>query len=287
MGSNLWIRWSPDGQYVAYIKEGLDAGNIWQLAVQDLETGEERKLANNMQMAMSPCWSPDGKSVLITGIVIDKFSTKGLKSGVYIVDVKTGQTTEIFDGSKYKNEINRPDDHAFPLSDLQWSSDGKSIYYLFFTDRLVKLDLETSEEKILYKHSRFERNVLNLSPDGKRLLLAVRSLEGKKSRLFTISVDGGEETELCRAQEASGFETAMWSPDGKYVYFTERADGTNLWRLPAKGGMPQRVWQSENRTEIFDIHPDGQQVVLAMRERELEIRVIENLAQELEKIFGR
>jgi Tol biopolymer transport system component len=287
LGSNYWIRWSPDGQYLAYTKEDRNANNPWQLTILDLNTGVERKVADDMQMAMSPCWSPDGNSILVTGVAKDESSTKGLKSGVYLVDVKTGQSTEIFNLSKYKDKINPPDDDAFPLSDLQWSLDGKSIFYLFFTDRLVKHDLATGEDKILYKHSHFARGVLTRSPDGKNLLLATRSPEDEKSRLFTIPVEGGEEKELCTPQEASGFYAAMWSPDGKYIYFTERSEGTSLWRIPVEGGIPQKVWQSKDRAEIFSIHPDGNQVALAIRERELEIRVIENLVQELKKIFGK
>jgi len=284
LGSNIWVKWSPDGQYLTYIKENNKADNPWQLTIQDLKTGEERKLADNLLMARSPCWSPDGNSILVVGTDKNKYRTKGYKGGIYIGDVKTGQTTEILLLSNYK--YNTPEDDAFPLSDIEWSSDGKSIFYLFFKDRLVKHDLETGEEKILYKHSRFERGVLKRSPDGKNLLFAVRSPEEKKSHLFTMPVEGGKEKELCTPQEASYFEIAMWSPDGKYIYFTERSDGTNLWRIPAEGGIPQKVWHSKNRTEVFSIHPDGKQIALAIRERTTEIRVIENLVQELEKIYN-
>lgn len=291
LGSNYGIKWSPDGQYLTYIKENSKANNPWQLTIQNLKTGEERKLADNMLMAMSPCWSPDGNSILVTGVAKNEFGTKGFKSGIYIVDVKSGKTTEILDLADYKDKINPPDDDAFVLSDLQWSSDGKSIFYLFFTDRLVKHDLETGEEKILYEHSHFERGVLTRSPDGKNLLLAVRSPEEKKSRLFTIPVEGGKEKELCPAQEADGFDWGFWSPDGKYIFFSETffaegSDGSNLWRIPAEGGIPQKIWHSKNRAEVFSIRPDGQQIALAIRERTTEIRVIENLVQELEKIYN-
>ena len=121
------------------------------------------------------------------------------------------------------------------------------------------------------------------SPDGKLLLFGVK--EEGESHLLTISVGGGEGKELFASQ--GGFERAMWSPDGKCVYFTKSQDGTSLWRLPATGGTPQKVWQSENRVEIFGIHPDGKQMSFAMREREMEIRVIENLVQELEKIYDK
>jgi len=161
---------------------------------------------------------------------------------------------------------NTPDDDAFPLSDIEWSLDGKSIFYLFFKDRLVKHDLETNEEKILYKNAHFNRLVLQRSPDGKNLLFAVYYPEEKKSHLFTMSAEGGTEKELCTSQEADNFHQALWSPDGKYIFFTETEvlEGkTSLWRVPAVGGTPQKVWHLEDLTEVFDIHPDGNQIALA------------------------
>jgi len=281
LGSNFWLEWSPDGQYLSYIEEGSGANNPRQLIIQNLKTAEERKLADNLYV-MSPCWSPDGNSILAIGFE----KTAPTKSaGIYIVDVGTGQTTQIVNLLDYKNKFNPPGDDSSPLSDVQWSFDGRSIFYLFFTGGLVKRDLATGEDKILYRHSRFERRVLRLSPDGKSLLFGVRDLEGKKSRLFTIPVEGGQEKELCTRQEP-GVRTAMWSPDGKYVYFSEMQDGTSLWRIPAEGGIPQKVWHSKNNVEVFGIHPDGKQMALAIRELEMEIRVIENLTQELEKIYA-
>jgi len=284
LGSNYGIKWSPDGRYLAYMKMKDKADNPMPLTIMDLETGEERKLADNLRIATSPCWAPDGKSILVVGRDINQARSKDYKGGLYIVDVKTGQTAEILLLSDY--EYNLPYDDAFPLSDIEWSADGKSIFFLFFMDRLIKHDLETGEDKILYKHPRFERGVLERSPDGKNLLLALRYPEGKKSRLLTIPAGGGEEKELCTAQEARGFYAALWSPDGKYVYFTEQRNGMSLWRIPAEGGIPQKIWHSEDRAEIYSMHPDGDRIALSIRERTTEIRVIENLVQELKKIYG-
>jgi Tol biopolymer transport system component len=284
LGSRIWMNWSPDGQYLSYIEEKPRANNPLQLFIQDLKTAEERKLADNLT-TMSPLrWSPDGNLILVIGF---EKSARTKSAGIYAVDVRTGQITQIVNLSDYKGKINPPGDDAFPLSDAEWSADGKSIFFLFFTDRLVKRDLATGEDTVLYKASRFERSILKLSPDGKSLLFGVRDPEGKKSRLYTIPVEGGTEKELCvREAVGLGIGLAMWSPDGKYVYFTEVKDGTSLWRLAAEGGIPQKVWHSKNRADVFGIHPDGKQIALAIRELELEIRVIETLAQELEKIYG-
>jgi Tol biopolymer transport system component len=283
LGSNLGVQWSPDGQSLIYVKLNDKADSPLQLTIRDLKTGEERRLADNLSMTMSSCWSPDGNSILVVGY---EKSIRTKSAGIYKVDVRTGQATQILNLSDYKDKINPPGDDAFPLSDAQWSLDGKSVFYLFFTDRLVKRDLTTGEEKVLYRHSRFDRSVLKLSPDGKSLLFAVRSPEDKKSHLYTMPVEGGNLKELCTAQESAYFETGMWSPDGKYVYFTEMKDeGTSLWRIPAAGGIPQKTWQSKDRAEVFSFHPDGKQIALAIYERELEIRVIKNLVQELEKVY--
>jgi Tol biopolymer transport system component len=283
LGSNIWVKWSPDGQNLTYIKLDKKAVNSSPLTIQDLKTGEERILGNNLKTAMSPCWSPDGMSILVVGRDKNKDQTKDYKGGIYQVDVETGQTTEVLLLSDYK--YNLPDDDAFPLSDIEWSADGSSIFFLFFKDRLMKHDLDTGKDKILYKHSNFERGTLNRSPDGKSLLFGVKPPNGNKSLLLTLPVEGGKEKELCTTQEADGFGWGcFWSPDGKYIYFTERSNGTNLWRVPAEGGIPQKIWHSEDRTEVFSIHPDGKQIALAIRERTTEVRVIENLVQELEKI---
>jgi len=278
-GSNFWLIWSPDGQYLAYIN--IEDRNTLQLTVQDLKTGREQKLADNTLLPLGAIWSPDGNSIMVVGFEKSKFQTNGYSGGIYLVDVKTGQTTEILLLSDY--EFNVPEDDHPPLSIIEWSADGKSIFYLFFKDRLVKHNLETGEDKILYSHSNFEPYVLDLSPNGNILLFGIQN-RGEKSRLLTIPAEGGKVKEVCTAQETNDVVSAFWSPDGKYIYFTERPEETNLWRIPEAGGKPQKIWSSENRADIYCIHPDGNHIAFSIRERTTEVRVIENLVQELERL---
>ncbi|MFC2160924.1 tetratricopeptide repeat protein [Acidobacteriota bacterium] len=283
LGSVIYVTWSPDGQSLAYIREDGKAASPWQLTIQDLKTGEEHKLATNLFIAKSPSWSPDGNSILVIGRPQKpKTAADIYNGGIYNVDVKTGQTTEVLLLSDF--EFARPKDAAWPLSEIQWSLDGKSMFYLFFKDRLVKRDLKTGEEKILYKHSDFSSEILERSPDGKSLLFSVEDSEKKKGVLYTISVDGEQVKELCTSQEAESFHMGMWSPDGQYIYFTESENEYNLWRIPSEGGKPQKVWHSKNNGYVWSIHPDGNQIALSIRERTTQIKVIENLVQELEKL---
>jgi len=278
-GSNYGLNWSPDGQYLSYLN--LDDGR--KSVIQDLKTGEEHKPYDKTLIPFGFSWSPDGNSFLLVGKEENQLQTEGYKGDIFLIDTETGQTDIVLKLSDY--EYNVPEDDAFPLSELEWCPDGKSFYYLFFKDRLVKHDLETGEDKILFKYPGFTRNVLDLSPDGASLLFGLEYPGEKKSRLFTTPAEGGKEKEVCTVQEAKGFATAFWSPDGTYIYFVEILESmkTNLWRVPSIGGLPEKVWSSENRVDIFDIHPDGNQIAFSIRERKTEVRVIENLVQELEK----
>lgn len=284
-GSNYGVLWSPDGRYLAYIK--IDDGNVdpVHFIVQDLKTGEEHRLIKTLYPG-SYSWSPDGNSILLAGKEKDKLQTLGYKGDIFLLDIETGNLDKILQLSDY--EYNVPEDDSRPLSDLEWSPDGKSFYYLFFKDRLVRHDLGTGEDKILYKHPDFTRGVMDLSPDGTKLLFGLEYPGDEKSHLFTIPAEGGEKKEVCTSQEAKHLRTAFWSPDGKHIYFTEVLEGrkSNLWRVSSTGGQAEKVWSSESLVEIFDLHPDGKQVAFSIRERKTEVRVIENLTSEIAKVFS-
>jgi len=283
-GSNFAMTWSPDGKYLAYLNLTNERkGNIC-LVIRDLETGEEQDPSKNMLIPWEFEWSPDGNSILVVGWETNKERSKEYKGGVFTVNVITGQVDKIFLLPDY--EYNLPDDDMYPLSGIEWSPDSKSFYYLFFKDRLVKYDLETGKDKILYKNNDFTPHVLDLSPDVKTLLFGLKYPGDNKYSLVIMPAEGGKEKVLCTAQEDNSIYSAFWSPDGKYVYFTELHEGTktNLWRVPATGGNPEKTWSSENRVELFDIHPYGNQVAFSLRERVSELRVIDNLVEELERL---
>jgi Tol biopolymer transport system component len=286
-GSNFGVIWSPDGLNLAYIR--IDDGNAnhpVQFIVQDLETGSEVKPLSDTFYPGTYSWSPDGKSILVVGRDRKKLQTEGYLGEFFLMDIETGQTDQVLQLSDY--EFNVAEDDAAPLSRLEWSPDGRSFYFLFFKDRLMKHNLDSGEDKILFRYPNFTYGVLDLSPDGKSLLIGLEYPGDEKSRLFTLPVEGGQEKEVCTSQEAKRFNKAFWSPDGQYIYFSEILEGmkTSLWRIPSTGGTPEKVWNSENQVEIFDIHPDGNQIAFSIRERKTEVRVIENLSSEIARVFN-
>lgn len=271
LGSPWNVGWSPDGRFLTYGRN-----------IEDLKTGEKRRFAENLNFSHPVRWSPDGNTILVIGRDKDKIRTEGYKGGVYTVDLRTGDVTEVVALSDLQYAV--PGDDAFPLSDVEWSADGKSIFYLLFHDRLVKRDLATGEDTVLYKSPKFDRGVLQRSPDGRRLLLSAPSGEEGKGRLFTIPVDGGKEEEVCAHQGISYGGGAWWPVDGKYIYFRGGPGGPGMWRVAAKGGIPERIWQSDRGFDIHGFSPDGKEIAMARSESTTEIRVIKNLVRELEKL---
>lgn len=281
-GSIYSKNWSPDGKYMARVQEG-EGG--FELIIRDEENGNERRLAEELFYILGPYWSRDRQSVYIFGMDKKRLRTKGYKGGIFTVDLKSNKLKENLLISDYNYTPSK--DAAPPISGHVVSDDQQYIYMLFQNDWIVKHNLNNGKDTILYRHPKFVRGVFRLSPDGNKLLFAIQNKGEKLSRLLTISTQGGDEKELCTSQESNISGSAFWSPDGKYVYFSERPEGTNLWRVDANGGTPEKVWKTDKVAESFIMHPSGEKISYSVRERITEVRVIEGLVNELEKIFSK
>ena len=280
-GSIYSKNWSPDGKYMVRAQEGRRS---FDLILREEQTGIEKRLAKELMYAIGPYWTSDAQSVYFYGMDQKMLQNKGYKGGIYKVDINSNNLEQKLLISDYG--YTPSEDDALPISGHVVSDDQQYIYLLFQNDWIVKHDLNTGKDTILYRHPKFVRGVLQLSPDGNKLLFAIQNKGEKMSRLMTISTQGGDEKELCTSQESNISGSAFWSPDGKYVYFSERPEGTNLWRVDANGGTPEKVWKTEKRAESFVMHPSGEKISYSVRERITEVRVIEGLVNELNKIYS-
>lgn len=79
---------SPDGRFLAYValQEGKEKG--YDLALLDLETGEEHFLTNNEQDVVYPSWSPDGTKIAYMYPQEEKYD-------IFTIEVETGQVFRV------------------------------------------------------------------------------------------------------------------------------------------------------------------------------------------------
>ncbi len=96
------------------------------------------------------------------------------------------------------------------------------------------------------------------SPDGKTL--AYCADRNGNFDIYTIPVEGGEETRLTTAEGLD--DGPEYSPDGKYIYFNSVRTGTmQIWRMKPDGSGQEQVTSDESNNWFPHISPDGQRMV--------------------------
>ena len=75
-----------------------------------------------------------------------------------------------------------------------------------------------------------------------------------------------------------GFPSLVWTPDGHYILFRKGTDDQpleELWRIPVKGGKPQKLLEMEDIKSI-SIHPDGRRIAFTVRKWTDQVWALEN-----------
>ncbi|HXG91491.1 MAG TPA: S9 family peptidase [Blastocatellia bacterium] len=220
-------RWSPDGQWLAFISARPTADSTAargssesttsearpQVYILSMSGGEARRVTNLKNGVSSFVWSPDGTRLAVISRVGPsdsrsenaarsdvrhykhisyKFNDTGWfddrRAHIWVVDVKTGTGKQITSGDDWND------------SDPQWSPDSKKI--AFVSNRTGK---------------EYEQN--------------------RNSDVWVISAEGGELTKISDHEE--GDNSPRWSPDGKTIAFIGRVTEKNhpkIWLAPATGG---------------------------------------------------
>ncbi len=99
--------WSPDGTKLAYSSD--KGGDLLQLWIRDLKTGQDRQLTKLTTQPMGASWSPDGSRIAFLEV-----DGMWRRATVSVVNVATGKVTKIHDS-------------LFGPGTPAWSPDGKRV----------------------------------------------------------------------------------------------------------------------------------------------------------------
>jgi Tol biopolymer transport system component len=276
-GSNLSPVWAPDGRRLAYIHEVTRGGDrLHELHTRDRTTGETRHLASGL-MTHRPSWTADGSALVVLG----RREQEGPVS-FYRIDAMTGHAEEI---------LEVPREGRWWLGRAVWAPGGEAIVFTLY-DRLVRRDVRTGEEEVLFQHPRLIGRGLAFSPDGQWLALAVGSPTAtgnphaeldEGGRILLLPAAGGEARELARITSPGLITDYIWGPGADCLYFLQR-DGKNvtrLWRVRLDGSDPEVTWEADQWIEGLSIHPDGDRAAISSYTQEQQIWKLEGLLEVL------
>ncbi len=248
-GYNRYPTFSPDGKYLAYISE---REHPWPprndiLCIYSIERGTIQEFAefvdkNNLY---HPRWFPDGQSILV--------------NDTDVLKIDTGEITPFI------QEKEGQDVYAMNIS-----PDKQHLYYVrgnknLKIHSLISQDLETGKEKELYRTA--DDNLTTaLSPDGKQLALLSRHKENTRILKILSTLNGSVKDIHTFKLKEYRYVSPAWSPDGRYIYFSQKTDSEKkwgLWRIPAKGGDAENLNVKMHGFASLSIHPDGRCITFA------------------------
>ena len=280
-GGNFTPSFSPDGKFLAYVSRRgnspypTNVGNA--PCIRSLETGQERTFykevwREGLRTVAIDGWSADGKSIMLSGF-------GGLtRRGVFLLDPETGKIDSIVRFGPDERSVG-----GIPGPDGTCVYDRVDIKKGF--SQIVLRDLETGEDRELFRIPRLERIGYAVSPDGRWLSLA---LSGEERSLKVLPISGGEPREIWNFGQAKRGMPGLshtWTPDGRFILFAASDPNDmptwELWRVAVEGGKPPEKTGLRKRWGIWDLtlRPDGRRLAFASRggpSDESELWVLEN-----------
>jgi Tol biopolymer transport system component len=204
----------------------------------DVHTGERTALKEFDYIIEAPNWTQDGK-VLV-------YNSQGK---MFTYELATGQIKEIDTGFA----IDCNNDHVL-------SPDNSQLAISHFTNddatsRIYILPLEGGSPILITEKG--PSYLHGWSPDAERLAYCAER-DGQYD-IYTISVDGGPETQL--TDEPGLDDGPEYAPSGEHIWFNSTRTGLmQIWRMRADGSNPTHMVKEDANCWFPHVSPDGKWV---------------------------
>ena len=205
----------------------------------DVFSGERKVLKEFDYVIEAPNWTQDGRHLV--------YNSQG---HIFTYEIATAEIKKIEAGLAIdcnNDHVLSPDNTQLAVSHFTNEDATSRIYTLPLHGGTPKLVTERGPS---YLHG--------WSPDGKRLTYCAE--RGGQYDIYTISIDGGPETQLTNLPGLD--DGPEYSPDGKYIWFNSTRSGLmQVWRMEADGSNPTHMVKEESNDWFPHVSPDNQWVV--------------------------
>ena len=172
--------------------------------------------------------SPDGKFVAF-------LSDRDGHFGVWLIQVGAGEAVPLTPKSE---------DESAPLRSLGFSWDGSEIWLAGTESRKVRmLPLVGGQPRAFLVDKAVDPR---WAPDGAHL--AYHTLDAGDP-IFVADGDGANPRQIFREQPDKHNHYLCWGAGGDWIYFVHGTSATqdmDLWRIPARGGVPERLTHQDS-----------------------------------------
>jgi len=237
---------SPDGRRIAFVVTSLSEerdeylSNIW---IVDAVGGEPRRFTAGPRRDVEPRWSPDGTRLAF----LSERSPKE-KLQLYVMPADGGEPTRL---TSLENGA----------GSVAWSPDGTRL--AFVSPVGGQREPESDEER---RKSRPARVITSL----KYRFNGEGFVYDRRPHVFVVALDG----EAPRQVTDGDFIDAdpVWTPDGRSIVFVsarhaerDEDDASDLWRVPAGGGTPEKLTATPGPIMLPAFSPDGGTIAFLAR----------------------
>ncbi len=247
---------SPDGGQIAFglTRPDASAVDLWLMNANGDDV--QRLVTCDNSQCSGVDWSPDGRRLAYDrrelNVDLGAIGVGLGPSRVWLADLRSGQTTRLFQDSQMLGYAPR------------WSPNGTHLGYFDPQGgvRIANLDTGTSQ---LFPNQLGEMGTW--SPDGQALVIVDLVFAGERYFSYLIRADLTEGTtrNLSGEQAEANDSSPAWSPTGEWIAFGRKAlaggtrtAGQQLWVMRPDGiGVRPLVTDSQAQLGSFAWSPDG------------------------------
>ncbi|MBO0800029.1 MAG: PD40 domain-containing protein, partial [Blastocatellia bacterium] len=234
---------SPDGVLLAYVRLAEKEGSVWIKQIETMGNGSQ-VLPASRKSYRSLAFSPNGQYLF--------FREEADPGAIYRTATVGGEPKKVADDV---------------WSDFSVSPDGRQLAFVRRDPARNMQSLILSEiggaERVLGARQapqEYGGSAPGWSPDGLKLVVTAGE---EQHNLLIVDALSGEEREL-RTPRWRAVWKALWTPDGKYLIFSARANNepiSQLWMLAYPDGEVRRLTNDLESYFWLSLSADGRKLI--------------------------
>ena len=205
--------WSPDGRYIAFVSDRSGNFDVYRM---DPDGTNVVQITDTPEAEIHPYWSPDSASIIYNRRVADQ-----RLYAIWVTDAAGTDHQELLRDDQLNSYARISPDGQWIVFDKWWNNDETN-------GEIMIMKRDGSELKRLTENDVYD-GYPAWFPDSRRVLYS-SEVDGV-FKLFSISIDGGEPTQITFGP--GGDQRGGVSPDGRSIYFNRNIDDTiELYEMP-------------------------------------------------------